>query len=102
MHKLPSDILGRARRMTRQKVALQGNLDPQILLSSPEVVRSEAQAVLASYGTGPGHVFNLGHGITPQAELESVAALVETVHEYGTQYSTAVSEPTELLPAGDA
>ena len=94
--------LGRARRMTRQKVALQGNLDPQILLSSPEVVRSEAQAVLASYGTGPGHVFNLGHGITPQAELESVAALVETVHEYRTQYSTAVSEPTELLPVGDA
>ncbi len=91
--------LGRARRWTRGQVALQGNLDPQVMQAPPDAVRSEARAVLASYGAGPGHVFNLGHGITPQAELESVAALVETVHECGKHYATTTSEYAHQPPS---
>jgi uroporphyrinogen decarboxylase len=71
--------LGVARRAVQDRVALQGNLDPAALLGSAETVRAETRRVLESYGAGPGHVFNLGHGITPGVDPERVAALVETV-----------------------
>lgn len=74
--------LGLARRRVGERVALQGNLDPAILLSTPEVIAREARQVLDSYGPGPGHVFNLGHGITPQVPPEHVAVLVETVRDH--------------------
>ncbi len=64
------------------KVALQGNLDPSVLLSNPEVVQQEANAILAKVANRPGHIFNLGHGITPEVPIENMAALVETVHSY--------------------
>ena len=75
--------LADARRAVAGKVALQGNLDPAILRAAPDVVRREARAVLDSYGNHPGHVFNLGHGITPEVDPENVAVLVDEVHAYG-------------------
>lgn len=73
--------LGEARRRVGDRVALQGNLDPAALLGEPDTVRREAEKVLASYGPGPGHVFNLGHGISQHTPVENVAALVDAVHE---------------------
>lgn len=75
--------LADARRVVGGKVALQGNLDPAVLRSNPAVIRREARAVLDSYGNHPGHVFNLGHGITPEVEPEHVKVLVDEVHAYG-------------------
>jgi len=71
-----------ARAAVGGRVSLQGNLDPSALFSAPETVRAEALRVLESYGAGPGHVFNLGHGITPDVDPERVAVLVETVQSY--------------------
>jgi uroporphyrinogen decarboxylase len=75
--------LSGARREVDGRVALQGNLDPAALFATPETLRAETLRVLESYGTGPGHVFNLGHGITPDVDPERVALLVETVQGYG-------------------
>ncbi len=72
--------IGEARRRVGDKVALQGNLDPSILFSSPEVISREVGHILASFGKGSGHVFNLGHGISQFTPPESAAALVEAVH----------------------
>lgn len=74
--------IGRARERVGDRVALQGNLDPAIMLTTPEVVVREARRVLDSFGAHPGHVFNLGHGVTPQVPPENVAALVDAVHEH--------------------
>ncbi len=71
--------LAEARERVGERVALQGNLDPTVMLTSPEVIAAEARRVLASFGDGPGHIFNLGHGITPEVPPEHVACLVETV-----------------------
>jgi uroporphyrinogen decarboxylase len=70
-----------ARGYVDDKVALQGNLDPATLRESPEVIRQGVADTLASYGKGPGHVFNLGHGITPDIDPEHLGALVDAVHE---------------------
>jgi uroporphyrinogen decarboxylase len=75
--------LADARRAIQDRVALQGNLDPSIMRASPEVIRREARIVLDSYGNHPGHVFNLGHGITPEVDPENVKVLVDEVHQYG-------------------
>jgi uroporphyrinogen decarboxylase len=74
--------LSSARQAVGGRIALQGNLDPSALFSPPEVLRAEALRVLDSYGGGSGHVFNLGHGITPEVDPERVALLVETVQGY--------------------
>jgi uroporphyrinogen decarboxylase len=74
--------LSDARKAVAGRVALQGNLDPSALFATPEILRAETLRVLDSYGTGPGHVFNLGHGITPDVDPERVALLVETVRNY--------------------
>jgi uroporphyrinogen decarboxylase len=73
--------IGRARERVGDRVALQGNLDPAVLLSGADVVRREAESVLRAYGTGPGHVFNLGHGISRHTPAENVGVLVDCVHE---------------------
>ncbi len=78
--------LAEARRFTNDEVALQGNLDPATLRESPEVIRQGVADTLASYGKGPGHVFNLGHGVTPDIDPDHVAALVDAVHELSPQY----------------
>jgi uroporphyrinogen decarboxylase len=72
--------LGQARRRVGQKVALQGNLDPMALFGTPAAIEREAQRVLDSFGSGPGHVFNLGHGVSQHTPPENVQALVEAVH----------------------
>jgi uroporphyrinogen decarboxylase len=73
--------IGEARRRVGSTVALQGNLDPAVLFSTPELVRAEAAKVLESFGPGSGHVFNLGHGISQHTPPANVAALVDAVHE---------------------
>ena len=83
--------LGQARRLTGDKVALQGNLDPAVLRGSPEAVGQGVAEVLASYGDGPGHVFNLGHGITPDVDPDNVGVLVEAVHRLSPAYHSDIS-----------
>jgi uroporphyrinogen decarboxylase len=78
--------IGDARRRAGDKVALQGNMDPTILLTTPDAVASEAKRILASYGNGSGHVFNLGHGISQFTPPDNVAVLVETVHAESRRY----------------
>ena len=79
--------LGEAARRTQGKVALQGNLDPATLYGSPEAIRREVRRALDSYrdgngGSRDGHVFNLGHGMSPDMNPEHVAVLVDEVHRY--------------------
>ena len=71
-----------ARELVGERVALQGNLDPAVMLSNPGKVRSEVQKVMAAYGEGTGHVMNLGHGIDRHTPIENMQILVNTVHEY--------------------
>ncbi len=78
--------LATAREHVDDKVALQGNLDPAMLRESPEAIRKGVADVLESYGTGPGHVFNLGHGITPDIDPEHLGVLVDAVHELSPAY----------------
>jgi uroporphyrinogen decarboxylase len=78
--------LADARSAVAGRVALQGNLDPCVLYASPERIRAEVARVLASYGQGSGHVFNLGHGIHPDVKPDHAAALVAAVHELSPQY----------------
>ncbi|MGE0556936.1 MAG: uroporphyrinogen decarboxylase [Burkholderiales bacterium] len=73
--------IGAARRRIGDKVALQGNLDPAVLFSPPATIVAQVGAVLHRYGTGAGHVFNLGHGVSQFTPPEHVAALVEAVHD---------------------
>ena len=80
-----------ARAQVGQYVALQGNLDPAVLLTSPECIRAQVKRVLASYGHGSGHVFNLGHGITPDVPPEHVAVMVDAVHEFSLIYHAEVT-----------
>jgi uroporphyrinogen decarboxylase len=75
-----------ARKRVGDMVALQGNLDPTVLLSSDQCIRKQVENVLASFGYGTGHVFNLGHGITPDVQPERVATMIESVHELSPQY----------------
>ncbi|TAL71831.1 MAG: uroporphyrinogen decarboxylase [Rhodanobacter sp.] len=75
--------LADARKAVNSQVALQGNLDPATLRATPEVIRREARAVMDGYGEPTGHVFNLGHGVTPEVDPENVRVLVDEVHAYG-------------------
>ncbi|MCP5140785.1 MAG: uroporphyrinogen decarboxylase [Gammaproteobacteria bacterium] len=78
--------IGDARARVGDRVALQGNLDPCALYASPDSIRREVADILAGYGHGSGHVFNLGHGITPDIDPEHVTALVEAVMELSAPY----------------
>ena len=78
--------LSQAREYVADKVALQGNLDPATLRESPDVIREGVARTLESYGRGPGHVFNLGHGITPDIDPEHLGVLVDAVHELSPTY----------------
>jgi uroporphyrinogen decarboxylase len=73
--------LSEARARIGHRVALQGNLDPVALYGNDAAVRAAVAEVLDSFGDGPGHVFNLGHGITPDVDPARAATLVEAVHE---------------------
>src|ERR1017187_475316 len=75
--------LARARRLLPADIALQGNLAPALLSdATPEVVAQETRAVLEAMRGRKGHIFNLGHGVPPNAKLENIAALVETVRNF--------------------
>ena len=75
-----------ARKRVGDKVALQGNMDPAVLLSSEQCIRKQVEEVLASFGQGTGHVFNLGHGITPDVPPENVAVMINAINEFSPQY----------------
>ena len=78
--------LGDARQRIGGSVSLQGNMDPAILYASPSAIAAEVARILARFGDGPGHVFNLGHGITPQVDPANVAVFVDAVHQYSERY----------------
>jgi len=78
--------IGQARARLGDKVALQGNMDPSILLGSPERIRQEVQTILDSYGQGSGHVFNLGHGITPDVDPEKAGIFIDAVQSFSRTY----------------
>ena len=71
--------IGAARKLVGEKCALQGNMDPAVLYSEPEVIRQEVSRVLSDFGSENGHVFNLGHGITPGVDPDRVAVFVDSV-----------------------
>lgn len=74
--------IGQARKRVGEKIALQGNMDPTILLTDPVSIRNEVSRILKSFGSeNVGHVFNLGHGITPDVPVENAAAFIQAVHE---------------------
>jgi len=73
--------LDEARMRVGARVALQGNLDPAVLHASPEAIRAEVGRALADFGAHPGHVFNLGHGITPDVDPDRLGVLIDAVHE---------------------
>lgn len=78
--------IGEARRRVGDRVALQGNCDPLCLMGSQEAIVKEAETILAGYGSGSGHVFNLGHGINQFTPPENVALLLETVRKNSARY----------------
>ena len=81
--------IGEARARVGDRVALQGNLDPCTLYASPQAIRRSVAEILASFGNGSGHVFNLGHGIHPTIPPEHAAAMIEAVHELSLPYHAA-------------
>ena len=81
--------IGDARRRVGERVALQGNLDPAVLFAPPDAIEREAGNVLAAFGAGNGHVFNLGHGVSQFTPPEHVAVLVDAVHRLSRPYHTA-------------
>lgn len=75
-----------ARRRVGDQVALQGNMDPSMLYAPPARIEQEVQHILAGFGQGEGHVFNLGHGIHQDVEPEHAGAFVDAVHRLSRQY----------------
>lgn len=92
--KTGADVLGmdwtmdlkKVRKQLKDKVALQGNLDPCVLYAEKEIIRKEVKKVLKSYGEGSGHIFNLGHGILPDIKPENAKSLVDFVKEESKKY----------------
>lgn len=78
--------IGQARARVGDRVALQGNMDPAMLYASPARIEAEVGSILASYGNGPGHVFNLGHGITPEVDPANAGAFIDAVHQLSGKY----------------
>ncbi len=78
--------MGEARRRVGNKVALQGNMDPSTLYASPERIRQEVATILESYGSGNGHVFNLGHGIHQHVDPDHAKAFIAAVHELSPKF----------------
>jgi len=76
--------LAQAHALVGSKVALQGNLDPGVLLGSPEKIAAETRRLLDTLGPKPGHVFNLGHGISQHTPYDNVRVLVDNVHRHST------------------
>ena len=75
-----------ARARIGDKVSLQGNMDPSVLYAEPEKIRTEVARILQQYGSGNGHVFNLGHGIHQHVNPEHAKVFIDSVHELSAQY----------------
>jgi len=78
--------LGEVRKKVGKKVALQGNMDPTVLYAKKDYIKEEVQNILASFGKGNGHIFNLGHGILPNIDPEKVKSFVQFVKEESKKY----------------
>lgn len=78
--------IAKARGRVGDRVALQGNMDPAVLYAKPDQIRAEVARILAGYGKGTGHIFNLGHGVTPEVDPEHAKAFFEAVVELSPQY----------------
>jgi len=74
--------IGSAKARVGDRVALQGNMDPAVLRADPATIEREVQSILSSFGGGAGHIFNLGHGITPDIDPEHARAFIEAVHKF--------------------
>ncbi len=74
--------IGTARKKVGNVVSIQGNLDPSVLLSDKRIIRSEVSKIMESFGSYPGHIFNLGHGITPDVKPENVNEMIMAVHDF--------------------
>jgi len=79
--------IGEARRRVGHRVALQGNMDPAVLRASEGMVRAEVSSILERYGRGSGHIFNLGHGITPDVDPARVATFIDAVHTLSVKFN---------------
>lgn len=75
-----------ARNRVGNRVALQGNMDPVALYAQPEIITEKVKTILHKFGSGSGHVFNLGHGILPDINPDHVKAMVDAVHQYSPAY----------------
>ncbi|OBW96093.1 uroporphyrinogen decarboxylase [Gallibacterium salpingitidis] len=80
--------IAQAKARVGDKVALQGNMDPSVLYAEPARIEQEVKQILASYGQGFGHVFNLGHGIHQDVPVESPKVFVDAIHHYSKPYKT--------------
>ncbi|MFV8572346.1 uroporphyrinogen decarboxylase [Marinobacter sp. SBS5] len=78
--------IGNARARVGDRVALQGNMDPTMLYAPKKRIREEVEDILSRYGQGTGHIFNLGHGITPEVDPEHAGAFIEAVVELSAKY----------------
>ncbi|MFA6468448.1 MAG: uroporphyrinogen decarboxylase [Bacteroidota bacterium] len=78
--------IGKTRNLIGNKTALQGNLDPTMLFSTPERIEQGVKSILAKYGNGSGHIFNLGHGILPETPVENVKAFINAVKTHSVPY----------------
>jgi len=74
--------IGSARGRVGDKVALQGNMDPAVLRADTATIEREVASILTSYGDNPGHIFNLGHGITPDIDPANVKVFIDAVHKF--------------------
>jgi uroporphyrinogen decarboxylase len=78
--------IGHVRKKVGDRVAIQGNMNPTILKEGEETIVREVQSILHSFGPNPGHVFNLGHGITPDINPDNVEIFIRAVHDFSKEY----------------
>ncbi|UVW34580.1 uroporphyrinogen decarboxylase [SAR92 clade bacterium H455] len=81
-----STDIAAAKGRVGDRVALQGNMDPAVLRADPAVIESQVEAILKGFGPGPGHIFNLGHGITPDINPDHVKVFIDAVHKFSAKY----------------
>ena len=84
--------IGQARNRVGHRVALQGNMDPAVLRAGLDCIQQEVARILASYGHGTGHVFNLGHGITPDVNPDHAGVFIDAVQRLSAQYHVQSGE----------
>ena len=81
-----STDIAAAKGRVGDRVALQGNMDPAVLRADPAVIESQVESILKGFGAGSGHIFNLGHGITPDINPDHVKVFIDAVHKFSAKY----------------